>query len=289
MALALDPDDPETLSAAADFYINVLPPKRRETTLVGLEYARRGRARAVTRRARNKPLRARLSLLEAQALNDLGRADEAIPRVDESLKLAPDMLEAKHELGVSLFNLCRFDDAKEAFAAVLRLAPEDPYAHHHLGLIYERIGRDADADAHFARARELSPDEFWAPVLLEPAAFEAEVAAAVAELPAETRALLTGVTVEVVDLPALDDLTAVDPPFSPTILGLFRGLPHGVEPPSGERASVPPRAIVLYRKNLARAVKTREELDRQIRRTLIHEVGHLSGLDEDDLRRRGLD
>jgi predicted Zn-dependent protease with MMP-like domain len=46
---------------------------------------------------------------------------------------------------------------------------------------------------------------------------------------------------------------------------------------------------VLYRKNLARAVKSRAELDHQIRRTLIHEIGHLQGLDEDELRRRGLE
>ena len=50
-----------------------------------------------------------------------------------------------------------------------------------------------------------------------------------------------------------------------------------------------PRAILLYRLNLARAVRTRAELSEQIRRTLLHEIGHLEGLDEDDLRRRGLD
>jgi predicted Zn-dependent protease with MMP-like domain len=88
-------------------------------------------------------------------------------------------------------------------------------------------------------------------------------------------------------------------------MGLYRGLPIGEEaepalasgakpvPPalasarSAERA--PPRAIVLYRKNLARAVRSRSELDRQIRRTLVHEIGHLRGLDEDELRRLGLD
>jgi predicted Zn-dependent protease with MMP-like domain len=50
-----------------------------------------------------------------------------------------------------------------------------------------------------------------------------------------------------------------------------------------------PRAILLYRLNLARAVRSRDELSEQIRRTLLHEIGHLEGLDEDDLRRRGLD
>ena len=76
----------------------------------------------------------------------------------------------------------------------------------------------------------------------------------------------------------------ITPPFPPTILGLFRGpVGHTVttadEPPS----------IVLYRKNLARAVKTRAELTEQIRDTLLHEIGHLEGLDEDDLRRRGME
>jgi predicted Zn-dependent protease with MMP-like domain len=36
-------------------------------------------------------------------------------------------------------------------------------------------------------------------------------------------------------------------------------------------------------------VKTRTELTEQIRDTLLHEIGHLEGLDEDDLRRRGME
>jgi predicted Zn-dependent protease with MMP-like domain len=106
-------------------------------------------------------------------------------------------------------------------------------------------------------------------------------------------------SLELVDLPALDDLVAVDPPFAPTIMGLYRGLPlvqeaHGSGQAGNTRRAdpaepIPPRAIVLYRKNLIRAVKSRAELDRQIRRTLIHEIGHLQGLDEDELRRRGLE
>ena len=85
-----------------------------------------------------------------------------------------------------------------------------------------------------------------------------------------------------------DDLAAVKPPFPPTILGLYRG-PVGrpvvlPTPAGGETPS-----IVLYRKNLARAVKSRSELSEQIRDTLLHEIGHLEGLDEDDLRRRGME
>lgn len=285
MALALDPDDPETLADAADFYINILPPKRRSTIEVGLEYARRGSDRAGSRRRLDRSLRGRLLLLEAEALNDLGAPDRALVRVEEALTWSSALTAARHERAVSLFNLCRFDEAEKAFLEVLARAPSDAYAHHHLGLIYEREGRP-DAEAHFQRARELAPAEFAPPVLLEPTEFRAEVLEAMSELSPQRAALVAKVKLELVDVPAAEDLRASDPPFSPTILGLFRGLPAGVKV---DGPDIPPRAIVLYRKNLSRAVRSREELDRQIRKTLLHEIGHLEGFDEDELRRRGLD
>jgi predicted Zn-dependent protease with MMP-like domain/Flp pilus assembly protein TadD len=285
MALALDPDDPETLADAADFYINILPPKRRATIQVGLEYARRGSDRAGIRRRLDRSLRGRLLLLEAEALNDLGAPDEALVRVDEALTWSSKLVAAQHERAVSLFNLCKFKEAERAFMDVLARAPTDAYAHHHLGLIYERQRRP-EAEAHFQRARALAPAEFSPPVLLDNDEFRAEVLEAIAELPKDLATMMSKVELELVDVPSDEDLLAADPPFSPTILGLFRGLPAGVED-SGD--DVPPRAIVLYRRNLARAVHSREELDRQIRKTLLHEIGHLQGLDEDELRRRGLD
>jgi tetratricopeptide (TPR) repeat protein len=299
MALARDPDDPETLAAAADFYINIAQPKQRSAIQLGLEYARRGSGRAASRRRLDRQLRARLALLEAEALNDLGQSDAALPRVDAALRLAPENAAALHERGVSLFSLCRFADAEEAFAAVLREQPDDPYAHYHLGLIFERGGRADEADDRFARARSLAPEDFPAAVDVSAEEFAAEVKEAIAEQPAAVRRALAQVALELVDLPALEDLVAVDPPFAPTIMGLYRGLPlvqegHATSGGHKPRAAdpveeIPPRAIVLYRKNLTRAVRSRAELDRQIRRTLVHEIGHLQGLDEDELRRRGLE
>jgi tetratricopeptide (TPR) repeat protein len=300
MALARDPDDPETLAAAADFFINIAQPKQRSAILLGLEYARRGSGRAASRRRLDRQLRARLSLLEAEALNDLGQSDAALPRVEAALKLAPQNPAALHERGVSLFSLCRFSDAETAFIAVLREQPDDPYAHYHLGLIQERRGRQAEAEERFARARALAPDDFPAPVEISSEEFRAEVERAVAEQPADVRRALGHVALELIDLPALEDLVAVDPPFAPTIMGLYRGLPlaqdghaHAALARDAAHADLdetaPPRAIVLYRKNLTRAVRSKAELQRQIRRTLIHEIGHLQGLDEDELRRRGLE
>jgi predicted Zn-dependent protease with MMP-like domain len=91
------------------------------------------------------------------------------------------------------------------------------------------------------------------------------------------------VSLETADLPDLADLTAEEPPLAPTILGLFRGAPIGEAPESEARA------IVIYRKNLERAVASRDELVQQIRTTLLHELGHLRGEDDDALRARGLE
>ena len=103
------------------------------------------------------------------------------------------------------------------------------------------------------------------------------------KLAPELKADLAKVKLETADLPALGDLTAEEPPLAPTILGLFRGAPLG-EAPTNE-----PRAIVVYRKNLTRAVASKEELQTQIRTTLLHELGHLRGEDDDALRARGLE
>lgn len=288
MALALDPDDPETLAAAADFYLNVLPRKRRDTTRVAHSYAKRGSARASSRRRKDRRLRGRLALLEGQALNDLGRPDDALKRVDEALVLAPQLVQARHERGVALFNLCNFELAQVAFEQVLRVKPDDAFAHHHAGLVYARLGKPSIAAGHFRRARKLAPHDFFAPVKIGKRQFAAEVDKAIREFDGKTQKLLEGVALEITALPTKADLTATSPPFSPTILGLFRGLPK-VGRGSDLTGDAPPRAIVLYRENLVRAVRTREELNRQIRRTLVHEIGHLRGMDEDELRRKGLD
>jgi predicted Zn-dependent protease with MMP-like domain len=50
-----------------------------------------------------------------------------------------------------------------------------------------------------------------------------------------------------------------------------------------------PSSIVLYQRNLERAARDRRELVEEIRATLLHEVGHFLGLDEEELWQRGLD
>lgn len=283
LALALDPDDPETLRAVADFYINGKGERGRDALRLGLELAQRGSRRALARRRRNAPLAADLAVLEAQALNDLGRSDEALERIDAALRIAPGRGDALHEKGVALFDLSRFPEAKAALQKALGIQPDDAYTHQMLGLTLEQL-QDPGADAELDKAVKLAPAELTPPVLISTAEFQKEIDAVMATLSAERRARVAKIKVEIEDLPMAEDLKAVNPPFPPTILGLYRG-PVGRAPQPDDE----PSSIVLYRKNLARAVKTRTELTEQIRDTLLHEIGHLEGLDEDDLRRRGME
>jgi predicted Zn-dependent protease with MMP-like domain len=122
---------------------------------------------------------------------------------------------------------------------------------------------------------------------MDRAAFEAEARRAVAELPPAEREALAGVPVTVEEIPSLADLTAVDPPLSPSILGLYRGPLLG-EPCLPEDGPVC-RSVVLYRRNLLRFAADRDQVAEQLRVTLLHELGHLHGESDEGLRARGLE
>jgi predicted Zn-dependent protease with MMP-like domain len=67
--------------------------------------------------------------------------------------------------------------------------------------------------------------------------------------------------------------------------GLLLGLFHGI--PRTEKSvfySTPPDHIFLYQKNIEAIARNEADVPRQIRDTLLHEVGHYFGLTEEELR-----
>ncbi len=283
-ALAIQPNHLDALLGAAHLYA-VSMPSSRENDELASAYAERGLALAQGQK--DKPLIAQFALVSAMAFNDLGQARDALSRADEVLRLQAADQEASYERAVALFELCRFDESKKAFLQLLEDEDRGAHAHHHVGLILEREGQHEAAEKHFTQARKRAPEDFPSPQLLSEADFKAAVAKAVEELPADMRRDLAGVPVTAEELPLEDDLLGGEPPLSPTILGLFRG------PPLGDHCFAAPgqtcRSVALYRRNLARAVRTRDELFEQIRVTLLHEVGHLRGEDDFELAARGLE
>jgi predicted Zn-dependent protease with MMP-like domain len=102
--------------------------------------------------------------------------------------------------------------------------------------------------------------------------FEEHVQAALDDLPDEIAAALENVAVVVED----------ENREEPTLFGWYNGLG-----PGGDHAGALPDRIVIYRRPLERAFPDPEELERQIRITVLHEVGHFFGLDEDQIDELG--
>ncbi|MFL5378510.1 MAG: metallopeptidase family protein [Myxococcales bacterium] len=275
-ALVLDPDDPEVLRSAADLHVRRFG--ARDDLELALAYVRRGLVRA--HKLKDRPLLKDLYLLQAMAYDDLGRPGDALAAANHALESDMHDRETRREKGVALFELSRFDEAK---AELSKLSADEPdaWAEHYLGLIAERSHDDAAAAQHFAKAQKLDPDAFRSSPNPSVSAFAKMVQEEVSKLPKEVQDGLSHSKFAVVDLPDKNDLTATDPPLSPGILGLFR------PPPEGASASDKP-AIFLYRRNLSRAAHNDDELHREVRDTLLHEVGHLNGEDDDQLRDRGL-
>jgi predicted Zn-dependent protease with MMP-like domain len=234
-----------------------------------------------------RDLEADLLWLEGSAHTELADPATALARLDEALARCPDHLDAMLERAFALFELSRLEDARRQVEEVLARAPDEAWAHHQLGLIAERRGQPAEAERRFARARKLDPEAFPRPVTVTRGEFERLAEEALTDVPEIVRRYLANVPITVEDLPSDDDLTASDPPLSPTILGIFRGAPYG-QKSSADPWSHLPSSIVLYQRNLERAVADREELEEQIAVTLVHEVGHFLGLSEEELHERGL-
>jgi predicted Zn-dependent protease with MMP-like domain len=47
--------------------------------------------------------------------------------------------------------------------------------------------------------------------------------------------------------------------------------------------------VFLFQRNIERVARTTNEVEAEIRTTLLHETGHFFGLDEDELAEMGLD
>jgi len=285
-ALARGGRDLDLLLDAADFLLNrgAAEPGREDLERA-LELARRGSRLA---RASGDAEAGALAALEGQALNQLGDARAALARLTEARRALPGDTGVLVERGLAHFELCRFEDAAADLEAALRLDPDDAWAHHAMARVCERLGRPALSQEHFARARSLAPDDFPEPVSMSPEAFERVVEKALERIPEPVRRYLENVAIAVEDLPAEEELLASDPPLSPSILGIFRGAPLP-QKESMDPWSHFPSSISLYQRNLETFARDRDELVEEIGITLVHEVGHFLGLDEEELWRRGLD
>ncbi len=113
--------------------------------------------------------------------------------------------------------------------------------------------------------------------------FYALVERALEELPPELAELLDNVAIVVDDWPEYSTPLVSDDPED-TLYGLYEGVPL-TQRGAGYYGTLPDR-ITIFRGPLERDF-SREELEEQIRITVVHEIAHHFGFDEDRLEELG--
>jgi predicted Zn-dependent protease with MMP-like domain len=109
---------------------------------------------------------------------------------------------------------------------------------------------------------------------VEPAMFEEMVVTALDSLPEELGKLMRNVAV-----------TVEHGPGRPGLLGLYQGIP--LTSRTSQYAGVLPDRITIYRRAICAICTTEAEVVEQVRRTVIHEVGHHFGIDDARLTELG--
>lgn len=118
-------------------------------------------------------------------------------------------------------------------------------------------------------------------------AFEAIVKEAISDLPLRFRRAVRNLEILVEEEPSAELSAEFGHDPDQHLLGLYVGVPFP-ERTFGEEPYVPDQ-IFIFRKPLEHMCQNRRELREQIRITVIHELAHYFGFDEDHLQRLGLD
>ncbi len=226
-----------------------------------------------------------LRIVDAAVSLDEGEAARALAALEGAERSADPAL-FFHLRAAAHYELAELASAREDAYRALTVNPEIAESHALLAKTLEFLGEPEAADQHARLAYEIDSERFPLPLEVSDEEFDALVEKSLLELPAEVRKHLEELPVVVEAFPAREILTAEQPPISPDVLGLFVGR-HLLERTHSDLPGAP-GSIYLFRRNLLRVCGDREELAREVRITVQHEVGHLLGLDEDDLEKWGL-
>jgi predicted Zn-dependent protease with MMP-like domain len=119
------------------------------------------------------------------------------------------------------------------------------------------------------------------PPRLSRAEFEKLVEKAIDELPEEFKSRLENVVIAVEDEPTDEDYDLTETPDDEDLFGIFRG-PMRTEMGWDMLPGLPPQ-VVVFRGPILRNTDTSREAVREIKDTIVHELGHYFGLEDDEM------
>ena len=123
------------------------------------------------------------------------------------------------------------------------------------------------------------------PIRLTEDEFAKLVDEALAQVPPQFDRYMQNVVVEVRPEPTRQMLQGMNIRGGRTLLGLYSGVPLTAK--SVDALVDWPERIFIFQRNIEAICDTRQEAVREIRTTVLHEVGHHFGMDEDDLDELG--
>jgi predicted Zn-dependent protease with MMP-like domain len=120
---------------------------------------------------------------------------------------------------------------------------------------------------------------------MTPEEFETLIDEALANLPQEILERMDNVAVTTAYWPSRAQLARAGVNSPHTLFGLYEGVP--LTKRGAHYGMVPPDRITLFQGPLEAAFRTLAAIREQVRRTVVHEIGHHFGMDEDRIRKLG--
>ncbi|MGM0576281.1 MAG: metallopeptidase family protein [Myxococcota bacterium] len=215
-----------------------------------------------------------------------GRHEEALEVAREAARRFPEDLDTVLELADVLQEMRLGSAAAELLVDSAERFADEPDVWYEAGVACERIEDWEGRLRCFERVWELEHDQEPTYRLWLPEERFMDVAEATLErLPPRVRENLGNVVIIVEDYPEewIFDTDVGDP----RLLGLFDG-PGRASEAGVDFVAMGPSRIYLFRWNIERMCGSDAEVEEQVEITVLHEVGHYLGLEEDELHLRGL-
>lgn len=111
--------------------------------------------------------------------------------------------------------------------------------------------------------------------------FRKLVSEALDSLPKEFAQKLDNVEVVVEDFPTMYQIGKSKIPPNSLLLGLYEGVPQTKR---GIYYSAIPDKITIFKNAIERICSSEEDIKKQVRKTVMHEIGHHFGLSDEDMK-----